>query len=151
MCGDARSASRSPATARSWSRRTATARSGASLASRECGRLLAIFPAVEHKTLWIFHIGKSPVYEVPVDGRSHPLRIMSHRQPRTAVVDVFVGNRLPRHAIAIGHARQYQRLLNANKSPLAIGLAFVETDRPGVGLGFWGGPGRIPSRPQSRT
>src|SRR3984957_15897738 len=146
MCGDARSASRSRATARSWSRRTVTARSGASLTSGEREHLLAIFAAVEHETLWIFHIGKSPVYEVPVDGRSRPLRIMSHRRPCTAVVDVFVGNRLPRHAIAIGRACQHQRLLNANISHLSGVLAFIEADRAGLGFGFWSGPGRIPSR-----
>src|SRR5579863_5940359 len=121
-----------------------------SCAKDKASRLLAIFPAVEHETLRIFHIGKSPVYEVPpVDGRSRPLRIMLHRRPRTAVVDVFVGNRLPRHAIAIGRARQDQRLLNANKSSLAVSLAFIEADRAGVRPGVRGSPSRIPSPAQA--
>lgn len=99
--------------------------------------LLAMLHAIDEETLGLVVGGRINMagHGMHPVGMMVPLRrIMLHRRGRAAIVDVLLGDGLPRYVGAIRCARQYQGFLDANESSFAVGLAFVKADRAGVGL-----------------
>ena len=111
--------------------------------SRGARRLLAILPANEHETLrGVFHNRMSSVKQgmTPVSAPRRRfqsmLRMMQRHRRDAALVDIPVGNGFPNGPGAVGRTHQHQGFLDADIGPVAVGSAFIETDRASAGFLF---------------